>query len=603
MQPLDGFPLRQVAEQDHGAVVKLVGHNVEVAILVEIEDRRRPRPQGTPHFDRLGKIVGAHQGVIPVLPRGIEHKPRLGGAPAATRLHPQDEFAILKSHPAVVEEETVHAVTEWEVHAGGDEDIHEAVRVQISRTQSPRPVVLRADLVGNLFEFPPSRAPEERVAVDAHATTAQHLFVPEHFAFQFFAVGADFLAHVGVHVGDVDILVTVVVEVEDLDPHRAPRGLWENLAALHYELLPAHVLIELIVALHGEHIEVGPAVLVVVEGGRIAGPALIEQSHLPGDVHECVPAFIVVENAALAPPFPGVSLEGVAQTDAVAAFPPLIGGVDPDVAKEEIEQSVLVVIEEHSTRGVPHVTQARRPGPVRETPRPVILEEVIAPPHGGGEKVGVAIVVGVREGSGHSDPVRQRDGGRGDVAKLSPAQVAPQLVRTNLGGEVDVEQSVAIHIGHRDPVSVIVVHRLVVLAGVVHNPVQESNPARLHLVTELEVVKSADAPRPRHLQLLPALHPGRRNDLLRERKLLVAYFRLPHSRRDGLGQDFLQIGSEPGQSLLVQSVIRSPQPPDAIDQGKFRTVQDGHLAVPGILGHFKLKTIRTEVPEIPPRSC
>jgi hypothetical protein len=32
-----------------------------------------------------------------------------------------------------------------------------------------------------------------------------------------------------------------------------------------------------------------------------------------------------------------VSLEGVAQTDAVAAFPPLIGGVDPDVAKEEIE--------------------------------------------------------------------------------------------------------------------------------------------------------------------------------------------------------------------------------------------------------------------------
>ena len=261
-----------------------------------------------------------------------------------------------------------------------------------------------------------------------------------------------------------------------------------------------------------------------------------------------------------------------------------------------------------------HVTQRQAHGCVfpRQTavdrfsePAPAVVHEQS---RAGGDavdqKVGVAVAVYIgKRRPGGKLPLAPDAGRPGNVGELPAAKVTVQSVFSLQIGEVEVTQSVAIHIGHRDPVSVIVVHRLVVLAGVVHNPVQESNPARLHLVTELEVVKSADAPRPRHLQLLPALHPGRRNDLLREGKLPVGCFPLPRSRRGGLGQDLLQIGSELGQTVLAQSVIRSPQPPDAIDQGEFRTVQDGHLAVRGVLGHFKLKTVRTEVPEIPPRSC
>ena len=93
---------------------------------------------------------------------------------------------------------------------------------------------------------------------------------PLHVRLHFLALGADHLAHVRVHVGDEDVEPAVVVEVEHLDPHRAPRRPREHLAALLDEALAADVLVVLIVALHVQDVEIGPAVVVDVD--RVASP-------------------------------------------------------------------------------------------------------------------------------------------------------------------------------------------------------------------------------------------------------------------------------------------------------------------------------------------
>ena len=74
-------------------------------------------------------------------------------------------------------------------------------------------------------------------------------------------------------------------------------------------------------------------------------------------------------------------------------------------------------------------------------------------------------------------------------------EVLPELVAAELVDEVDVGQAVAVHVRDRDAVAVVVVDRLVVLAGVVDDPVDERDAALRDAVGEVEVVDDADRSR------------------------------------------------------------------------------------------------------------
>ena len=148
-------------------------------------------------------------------------------------------------------------------------------------------------------------------------------------------------------------------------------------------------------------------------------------------------------------------------------------------------------------------------------PRAVVLEQAVAPAHGGHEEVGVAVVVDVAERRGHARCVRQPDARRrGDVLELAAAEVLPELVAADLVHEVDVEAAVAIDVGDREPVAVVVVHRLVGLARVVDDAVHERDAALEQAILEPEIVEDLEAAPRAELRLLPLTHPRRVEDLL-----------------------------------------------------------------------------------------
>jgi len=99
-----------------------------------------------------------------------------------------------------------------------------------------------------------------------------------------------------VHVGNEDIQAAVVIEVEYLDTHRAPRRLWKDRAALFHEALAADVFVVLIVTEHIQQEQIRPSVFVDVDDARVAGPGNIGQAGADGHVFEMVAAFVVVKN-------------------------------------------------------------------------------------------------------------------------------------------------------------------------------------------------------------------------------------------------------------------------------------------------------------------
>ena len=114
----------------------------------------------------------------------------------------------------------------------------------------------------------------------------------------------------------------------------------------------------------------------------------------------------------------------------------------------------------------------------RKRPLAVVLEQHVAAADRRDVQVGVAVVVDVGKRGGDADLARHRDAGRRrDVLKLAAAGVLPQLVAADLVDEVDVGQAVAVDVRDRDAVAVVVVRRLVGLAGVVDDAVLEGDAA------------------------------------------------------------------------------------------------------------------------------
>ena len=163
------------------------------------------------------------------------------------------------------------------------------------------------------------------------------------------------------------------------------------------------------------------------------------------------------------------------------------GGEDADVGDKQVEHAVQVVVEEHRGRGVAFVLEAGPPGDAGELRLSAVLEQMIAAADRGREQVGVAVVVDVGEGSGHPDRPGQRQDFRRGRLEAPGAGVAPQLVAPGHVREVDVEEAVAVGVGDRDAVAVVVVGGLVALAGVAGGDVGKGDPGLLPAVGETEI--------------------------------------------------------------------------------------------------------------------
>jgi hypothetical protein len=139
----------------------------------------------------------------------------------------------------------------------------------------------------------------------------------------------------------------VVVVVEELDAHRAERRFRKVLPRLVDEPLAAIVLVVVLLAGHVHHQQVRTAVAVQIGERRLAAPADRLQSDLCGDVGERVVSRVAIEHRLLVAIGMEMSLERVGQTGELAVRSLAVAGVLADVADEEIEQAVAVVVHEH----------------------------------------------------------------------------------------------------------------------------------------------------------------------------------------------------------------------------------------------------------------
>ena len=140
----------------------------------------------------------------------------------------------------------------------------------------------------------------------------------------------------------------------------------------------------------------------------------------------------------------------------------------------------------------------------------------------------------------HADLVGDADTGRcGDVLEPAAAGVPPELIAADLVDEIDVGSSVAVDVGDRQAVAVIVVSRLVGLSGVVDDAVPERDAACGQPVGELEVVERRDAGHRLDLRITQLLQPGRVLQIvghIAHRQVLRDSFKGRRTRRTLRGQ-------------------------------------------------------------------
>jgi len=110
------------------------------------------------------------------------------------------------------------------------------------------------------------------------------------------------------------------------------------------------------------------------------------------------------------------------------------------------------------------------------------------------EQIRVAVVIDVGERAPHADRVGHGQPGLGgDVHEPAAAGVFPELVGTELRHEIEIGETIAIHVRGAHAAPVVVVRQLVAPAGVVHDPVLKGDPAGLPLIRESEVVRHVRA--------------------------------------------------------------------------------------------------------------
>ena len=128
----------------------------------------------------------------------------------------------------------------------------------------------------------------------------------------------------------------------------------------------------------------------------------------------------------------------------------------------------------------------------------VVLEKQIAAAHCRDEQIGVSVVIDVRKSSRDADAARHAYACfRRNVPELAATQVLPKLVPAGLAYEIDVVQSIAVHIRDGDSVSVVIMSFLIVACRIVDDVIHEGDSALRKPVLKLKLIK--------HLELIDGL--------------------------------------------------------------------------------------------------
>ena len=139
------------------------------------------------------------------------------------------------------------------------------------------------------------------------------------------------------HVGKNQIHTTVVVVVEEPDPHRSPRIDGKKLLRALAELLAGLIDPVVILALHAEHIQIEITITIQIRDRRVSTPAGIDQARRFGDVLPAPVTQVAIQNAGLGTLGKLVTKKSVFSTDVVRARSELVEGVDTDISNEQVE--------------------------------------------------------------------------------------------------------------------------------------------------------------------------------------------------------------------------------------------------------------------------
>ena len=107
------------------------------------------------------------------------------------------------------------------------------------------------------------------------------------------------IGHIRVHVGHEQIHQPVLVEIEKLDPHRAPRRFWKITGRFLHKPFPALIFVVMIIALHIQDVQIGKAILIQIHCCGVPAPVAVVQAHLFGNILEFPAPKIPVQNAAI----------------------------------------------------------------------------------------------------------------------------------------------------------------------------------------------------------------------------------------------------------------------------------------------------------------
>ena len=123
-------------------------------------------------------------------------------------------------------------------------------------------------------------------------------------------------------------------------------------------------------------------------------------------------------------------------------------------------------------------------------------------------QVGVPIVIDICKGCRDADPVADKNPRQlGDVAEFPTTEVAPEFAAACLIHKIDVQAIITIHIRHRYPRPMIIMHPLVGLAGIICDFLPEGNAAGLPLIGKGKFMEGANRLRRVQLGALPVLQP------------------------------------------------------------------------------------------------
>ena len=204
------------------------------------------------------------------------------------------------------------------------------------------------------------------------------------------------------------------------------------------------------------------------------------------------------------------ALKGVRTTHIFPGASLLIPRVHPNIADEEIQLPIPIVVEEHRSRPVPRFIR-RHPRLRRDVaePTPALIVKQRQPlAYRRHQQIRSPVVIDVRERSPHAHLARHRHPGlRRHVLKATPAHIAPQLVASPLIRKEQIRSAVPIHIRRRYGRTVIIMNRLIVPSPIIHRHLSKRNPALRCLIFELKPMEHLPRRRSAPLAFTVRLQP------------------------------------------------------------------------------------------------